>query len=396
MPAEFPPQISNLDPDRFLARYWQREPLLIRQAFPGLVSPLSAEELAGLALEPEIESRLVRQTGTAPGWELRHGPFTEEDITTLPSSHWTLLLQDIEKHLPRLAGIIEHFRFIPDWRIDDLMISYAAPGGSVGPHRDNYDVFLLQAAGHRRWRLDRRQPVNVRERDDLPLRLLDDFTATDEWLLAPGDMLYLPPRVPHHGVAEDHCQTWSIGFRAPRVQELLADMVEHLLARVDAGRYLDDAGRSPASHPALIDGDTLDKVRRIMRNALDTDDGEIDRCFAAHVTEPKPAFADKNRARPLDRRDLRRRLNAGVDLMRNPASRLALLETSRGLLLYADGEPRAVSAALQELVYALTAQSPAPAAMLSKLMTCADSEEFLCELVNAGHWFFADEAEDAG
>lgn len=383
--------LGGLDTATFLADYWQRRPLLIRQAIPDFRSPLPVEELAGLALEPDIESRLILETDAAPGWELRQGPFTETDFTTLPREGWTLLVQDMEKHLPQLVDILDRFRFLPDWRIDDLMISHAAPGGSVGPHRDNYDVFLLQAHGCRRWMLDQRIDVVHRERTDTPLRLLTDFQVTDSWLLEPGDMLYLPPGIPHHGIAEDDCQTWSIGFRAPRQQELLGDLLDRLVEALEPDVFFEDPGRAPDDHPAVIDDASLRKVRSQVRAALALDDSTIDRWFTSHVTEPKLAFAGKQRVDPVDDESLARHIAQGDVLVRNPASRIAVLEQASGAWLYTDGREWTLTESTQDIVRVLTDTRYLPLASLDLQGQSASARALLVELINAGHWFFEDE-----
>jgi len=193
--------LGGLTPERFLAEYWQKRPLLVRQAIPGFKSPLSADELAGLACEPEVESRLILEKGGSRPWQLEHGPFEEERFATLPESHWTLLVQRVNHWVPAVADLLDHFAFLPSWRLDDIMISYAADQGSVGPHTDQYDVFLLQGAGRRRWQIDASVTDESPLLDHPDLRILAQFHATDEWVLEPGDLLYLPPGLAHYGVA---------------------------------------------------------------------------------------------------------------------------------------------------------------------------------------------------
>jgi 50S ribosomal protein L16 3-hydroxylase len=214
--------LNGLNPSEFLNQHWQKKPLLIRQAFPGYKSPISPEELAGLACEEGIESRLIQEHGQDGPWQLRHGPFVESDFTSLPKSHWSLLVQAVDHHIPELSHLLDEFDFIPNWRIDDVMISYAPVNGSVGPHMDNYDVFLLQVQGRRHWHINEHKYTEDDFIDGLELRILSDFTAQKDWILEPGDMLYLPPGVAHHGIALDDCLTYSIGFRAPSQKELLS------------------------------------------------------------------------------------------------------------------------------------------------------------------------------
>ncbi len=214
--------LGNTTQSDFLKQYWQKKPLLIRQAFPDITSPISPEELAGLACEEGIESRLIQEQGAESPWELRYGPFEEEDFTSLPQTHWSLLVQALDHHLPELSQLLDEFNFIPNWRVDDVMVSFAPEGGSVGPHLDNYDVFLLQVQGRRHWHINE---GNYSENDfieGLDLKILSEFESQEDWILEPGDMLYLPPGVAHHGIALDNCLTYSIGFRAPSQKELLS------------------------------------------------------------------------------------------------------------------------------------------------------------------------------
>ena len=226
-----------------MREYWQRKPLLIRGALPDFVAPLDRAQLFALARNPAVESRLV--TAFDGRWALTHGP-----IARLPSirrSHWTLLVQGVDLHDDRARALLSRFRFIPDARLDDLMVSYATDGGGVGPHVDSYDVFLLQGSGRRRWRISEQRHLRVKR--GLPLNVLAGFRASRQWVLEPGDMLYLPPGIAHEGVAVGESITYSIGFRAARYQELLepwfADFAEQ--AALD-GRYT-DAGAAATAHP---------------------------------------------------------------------------------------------------------------------------------------------------
>ena len=214
--------LGNLSQTDFLKNHWQKKPLLIRQAFPDITSPISPEELAGLACEEGIESRLIQEQGVEGPWELRYGPFEEEDFTSLPQTHWSLLVQALDHHLPELSQLLDEFNFIPNWRIDDVMVSFAPEGGSVGPHLDNYDVFLLQVQGRRHWHINEGDYSEDDFIEGLDLKILSEFETQEDWILEPGDMLYLPPGVAHHGIALDNCLTYSIGFRAPSLKELLS------------------------------------------------------------------------------------------------------------------------------------------------------------------------------
>lgn len=330
-----PTLLGGLSVAGFLHDHWQRRPLLVRGAFPGLVPLIDGDELAGLACEEEVESRLV----TRPDYRLRHGPFSARDFAALPERDWTLLVQDCDKHVPELADqLIGPFRFIPDWRIDDLMISWAADGGGVGPHVDQYDVFLLQLQGRRRWRIAAHQ-AHWRELPGLDLRVLADFVPEQDWILEPGDMLYLPPGVAHDGVALGPCMTASIGFRAPSHRELVSDLAEWLYQQVPEDlRYADAGLRPEAAAPAgRIDGDALASVRARVRAHLTPDDARLDGWFGRFITEPKPQLRPAPADQPLEPEVLRQELELGASLERHPGSRLAWLERDGGLTLFADG-----------------------------------------------------------
>jgi 50S ribosomal protein L16 3-hydroxylase len=230
------PLLGGLTPQVFMRRHWQKQPLLIRQAVPGIQPPVGRNDLFSLAGAEHVESRLVQMKDGA--WSLRHGPFARRQMPTVKTPGWTLLVQGLDLHVPAAHELLNRFRFVPDARLDDLMMSYATDGGGVGPHFDSYDVFLLQVHGKRRWRIGRMSdPALV---PDVPLKILANFVAEEEWVLEPGDMLYLPPRWAHDGVAEGECMTCSIGFRAPARDEIGREVLQRLLD-----------GEEPAATPTL-------------------------------------------------------------------------------------------------------------------------------------------------
>ena len=259
--------LGDLPVEVFLQDYWQQKPLLVRQAFPKFQSPLSPDELAGLACDTDT-ARLVLEKGGKTPWEVRHGPLRKKDFAKLPSSHWTLLVNDIEKLLPEFSEIIEPFRFIPDWRIDDLMISYAVDAGSVGPHVDAYDVFLLQAYGQRRWQISTAACTEDNFIPDLDLRIMQHFSAEQEWVLEPGDMLYLPPDLPHYGVAVGECMTYSIGFRAPSRADLLEDLLGYVLEQPAMQERFRDPKRVLQAEPSQLSDADLERLTDFVMDAL--------------------------------------------------------------------------------------------------------------------------------
>lgn len=275
--------LGDTTPAEFLREYWQQKPLLIREALPGYPPPLTADELAGLALEKEVESRLVESAGGQ--WSLRHGPFEESDFLTLPEQDWTLLVQGVDLWVPDVQALLQRFDFLPPWRLDDIMVSFACPGGSVGPHFDQYDVFLLQVEGQRRWHIGATCNSQTPLREDVPLRQIKDFVPEQEWLLEPGDMLYLPPGVSHWGVAETECLTFSIGFRSPSIADMLGDLSVELLTQGYDAHYRDPA-LTPEMASQDIDPAFIARAKEQLWQALN-DDGLITDWFARFMTAAK-------------------------------------------------------------------------------------------------------------
>lgn len=279
--------LGDLTPNRFLLDYWQQEPLLVRGALPEYHSPVSPDELAGLALENDVESRLVLERGSAGPWELRHGPFQDADFLELPERDWTLLVQAVDLWVPEVGELLRRFDFLPPWRFDDVMVSYAVPGGSVGPHVDQYDVFLLQVEGERQWRIGEILGAEAALLPDTDLRILEHFEASQEWMLGPGDMLYLPPRLSHWGVAVSECLTYSIGFRAPTTSELLGDLATEMLAQDRDFHYSDPPLTSELASEE-ISPEFIKQVKLLLHQALDDDEFVAD-WFARFMTAPKYA-----------------------------------------------------------------------------------------------------------
>lgn len=338
--------LGDISPQTFLSESWQKQPRLIRGLFQEGFDPLSPEELAGLALEDDIGSRLVTTDGSDKGWKVYPGPFSEDVFAALPESGWTLLVQEVNHLLPEVAALIQPFRFIPNWRLDDVMVSYAAPGGTVGPHIDSYDVFLIQGMGRRRWQVA--APIEegcARLVPDIDLQVMADFVPTEEWTLKPGDVLYLPPGVPHHGISDTPCMTYSVGFRAPTHQEIIACFFEEAVAATDPNARYADPDLTMQTDPGRIVPEALEQVRRVIRAAAN--DTAIDHWFGRHMTSPRDGEPD-----------------AGVDskamihphrLEQSPASRWAYIEEKDGgCTLFVDGRAFPLPAGLSPLAGPLT------------------------------------------
>jgi len=274
--------LGDISKEQFLAEYWQKKPLLVRSAIANFEAPIDADELAGLALEAEVESRIVVEQD----WRLQHGPFSEETFANLPAEKWTLLVQAVDLWVPEVAEILGKFDFLPQWRIDDIMVSYAADGGSVGPHFDYYDVFLLQGAGQRRWQIGGPCDADCPILTNTDLKILKDFEPLEEWVLEPGDMLYLPPKIAHHGVAIGECTTFSVGFRAPAVSEMLDDLATELLSGIALPNHLIDPPLTPAMANQHISAAHLASVRKLLKETLDNEK-ILGEWFAQYMTKPK-------------------------------------------------------------------------------------------------------------
>jgi len=286
------PLLGNITPAEFLRDYWHKKPLLIRGAIPGFKPLLKFEKLAELATQNHVESRLVTQRDG--NWDMQHGPIAELPSRTEPN--WTMLVQGVNLYDERADDLLRQFRFVPDARLDDLMISFATDGAGVGPHYDSYDVFLLQAHGKRRWKIGSQQDLTLVE--GLPLKVLANFKPEEEFVLEPGDMLYLPPHYAHDGIAEGECMTYSIGFRSPSFQELGEAFLQFMADSIDLpGRY-GDPELKPAKNPAEIPRDMLDTVTEEL-NKVRWDEEDVTVFLGEHMSEPKHNVFFTGPAKPL-------------------------------------------------------------------------------------------------
>ena len=377
--------LGDRSPAAFLETYWQKKPLVVRDALPDFRSPLSPNELAGLACEDGVESRLIlEQDGEYP-WELRHGPFEQDEFLNLPETHWTVLVQEVDRLIPEVGALLDRFRFLPDWRIDDIMVSYAPPHGTVGPHIDNYDVFLIQGLGHRRWRIGT-EPVETEEIvPDLDVRILADFEPDEEFVLGPGDMLYLPPRVAHHGISEDdECMTYSVGFRAPSHQDLVGDFLQHAIEKIDPDARYSDPDLAPVEHAGAIQASARAKVRRLLRGLVESD-AEIDQWLGRYLTRPPRDRQAMPPESPVSPSALTDAFQQGTGLRRGPMSHLAFIEHEDGTAtLFANGEARSLDADLASAAPLVTGREVIPADTLTPHLDDEAFVDLLVSLVNEG------------
>ncbi len=289
--------LGGLSPQQFMRRHWQKKPLLVRAVVPGMQPLLSRTQLFALAALEGVQTRLVQRTGKSKtDWRMAHGPFKRSQLPPLNTPGWSLLVQGVDLHHSGAHELLQRFRFVPDARLDDLMISWASGGGGVGPHFDSYDVFLLQASGQRRWRIGRQ--TDLRLQNGAPLKILQHFTPEHEWVLGPGDMLYLPPRWAHDGVALSaldgggDCMTYSIGFRAPSRAELAHNLLARLADEVDEddpaqAQLYTDRTQSATDAAARIPPAMLEFARQAVQRAAQNDEA-LQLCLGEWLTEPKP------------------------------------------------------------------------------------------------------------
>lgn len=386
---------TGLTQQQFLDQYWQKKPLLIRQAFIDFVSPISPEELAGLACEDEIESRLIEERGQdGKAWQVTCGPLSEDDFAHLPETHWTMLVQDVDKHLPELQYLLDPFRFIPDWRRDDLMISYAPEFGTVGPHTDDYDVFLLQAKGARRWQISEQPICNAKLIDGLDVQILAEFNPSESWDLQPGDILYLPPHFGHHGVALNDCMTFSIGFRAPTQIDMLDAVVNNLLEQQLGKVQYSDSDLLLNKHSSEIDAQAIARLKQMLHQAIDDAEPLLARVLGKVVTETKPSLAAlaTDAATQLQGIDEVSTLFAqGKVVEKNNYCRFAWSANAKCGELYLSGEVYEVD--LQGAVYLpiFAEQTILSASDWREIRSNQSAALLLCQLIAEGAWFWREE-----
>jgi len=368
---------GDMSPEHFLAEYWQKKPLLVRGAWPNFETPLSPEAFLNLSSREDAFSRLLVERPDESNWDLREGPFEKDVFDSMPQTHWTLLVQEVDRLVPEVRNMLDVVSFLPKWRLDDVMISYAANGGGVGAHIDNYDVFLLQGFGERRWQINTTPVVEENLVEDIDISVLADFVADRDWVLQPGDLLYLPPRVAHYGVALGPCMTYSIGCRAPSKQDVLSAVLEKVLMESDPDeRYVDPDLRS-TTDSGRLGPDGVAWVRTMLED-LTEDTDALTEVVGSIISQPR-RYVDEE---ALPKESLKSALSKGFRV-RVASSSQVLYDTSNlGVLwLFAAGEAIELDPAFLGLVKALI---EGPGLTMDDLGQDAEFAELLDELFAQG------------
>ncbi len=399
----------------FLQEYWQQKPLLIRNAFPNYSCSISADEMAGLACESDVESRIIIERDGDFPWQCHHGPFDESEFSKLPETHWTLLLQSCNLHLPAFARLLEQFRFIPNWRVDDVMVSYAAPGGSVGPHTDNYDVFLLQAQGSRHWDISTQPYTDADYIPDLDLKILKSFQAEKSWKLEPGDMLYLPPGVAHHGVADsdlaaDDCITISIGFRAPNYVELATALLDEVLSQHASNHtslltsdFYQDPNFDLQKNPGEISAQALQKINHMVQQQLNSRIQDSD-WFGKYITstgEMGEGFLPNETLSDMTQEQHLKPLTEGQQLTRNESSKLAFVIPDRNekndnnnVHFFCNGQVSYYSQNFLPIISLICNLRYPSTDLLVDMLDNRQAKLLLARLINQGHLYYEQDVDE--
>lgn len=378
--------LGSISIDTFFSEYWQKKPLLIRQAFPDFECPVSPDELAGLACEEDVESRVVYSHHDNKAWQLDQGPFDEDYFSKLPTRDWSLLVQGVDHWVTELADLLDNFRFIPNWQLDDIMASFSPPGGSVGPHFDEYDVFLLQGLGEREWKVGQRCSHQEPCLKETPLRILEEFKEVNSWTLQPGDMLYLPPRIAHYGTAITDGITLSIGFRSPSHEEIIEDFTLFTLHNMPENVHLSIPAQMPQTHSGEISDTVLQQLRQILLEY--SSPAQIAAWFGSFSTQPKSDnFLPVNES-VVSLQDLGQLVSESDYLYWNEGSRFCFTQATGEILLFVDGTTYTVSGSELSFVQQLCQQRTIASTDLMSFVESDSIKNLLVNLLNKGSLYF--------
>ncbi|TDI71109.1 MAG: cupin domain-containing protein [Bacteroidetes bacterium] len=340
--------------EEFLRDYWQKRPLLVRSAWPRFLSPLKSEDLINLAQRDDVDSRLILTSGGEYEWEARFGPFEEDDFNRLGEADWTLLVQEVDRLVPEVSELLKVVPFLPNWRIDDIMVSYATDGGGVGAHIDHYDVFLIQGFGKRKWEIEGAPAESEELVPDLDVRILSEFEPTDTWILEPGDLLYLPPRIAHRGTAVGECLTYSIGCRAPSKKDLVSAFVEHLfVAGIDETPF-SGSRVSGEGEPGRISRELKEFAREAVSESMLETEG-FDRWLGRYLSRSSRGWLPPARKSVITSAELQEHGEKGCRVQASSVSMIMYDQLLDGsLILFAGGEEYAVDAKYATILAGLT------------------------------------------
>jgi len=378
------PILGKISAATFLKKYWQKKPLLIRNAFNPVPDIVTADELAGMACDKRIESRLIIEKGGKTPWETQRGPFKPSLFAKLPKTKWTFLVNGADRFLPSVHAVLDQFSFIPFWRVDDVMFSYAVDKGNVGAHVDNYDVFLVQIHGTREWHIEDRAVLEDNFKPNLPIRLLKKFKATHTWILNPGDMLYLPPRFPHHGIARgDDCITMSVGFRAPSYAELIDGVTSAALSAVDEKlRYTDPD--LTEQHPGEISPHSVNKFEKVLKEQL-LNRSFLEEWLGRSVSETYPDVTiEKAQTVPTSKQLLK--MLSTTEVVRAEGVRMAFIRKGKSEVdFYCAGEKHTLTGISSELGVLLSGRIVIPGSEVAVLVKNSSAMKLFLSLVASGY-----------
>ncbi|PTQ89202.1 cupin domain-containing protein [Agitococcus lubricus] len=382
--------LGGLTADEFLRDYWQKKPLLVRNAFPELAMMVGKEDLLELGQEDSIEARIILEKDGKKPWELRKGPFNSKVYKTLPKTHWTILVQAVDHYFPELAIFWQNFSFIPSWRTDDIMISYAPVGGSVGKHFDQYDVFLVQGSGQRRWQLGEFCDKNAALVANTSLRILQDMPVTFDEVLNAGDLLYVPPKLAHYGVAQNECITYSFGFRAPSLSHVLEQLVDTALAHTGSENLYQDKDLQAQTHHAWLNPAHLQQLQTQVL-ALLNQPTLLTEALAPFLSEAK--YDDYEPAgEAMTPITLVKKLESGVVLCRDPASRFVYVgEAGSAHALYINGESVDIDGAESTFIALVADNRQLTWPALQHHLANTANQTWLSQQVEAGYWLLLED-----
>ncbi|WOH38335.1 cupin domain-containing protein [Thalassotalea fonticola] len=374
---------KDLTPETFLAEYWQKKPLIIKGAFANFEDPIEANELAGLAMEDFIESRIISNINA--NWDVKHGPF--DDFSSFGEKNWTLLVQATNHWSSGVNALIEPFKFIPNWRIDDVMVSFSTPGGGVGPHLDQYDVFIIQGEGKRRWQVGKPDSTleNLTPHEDL--KQVSMFSAVIDEITEPGDLLYIPPNHPHDGVALDNSINYSVGFQAPSAQELISAFADYQLDNHLFEQRFDDSKRVVTETPEEMHEADFELLNSVMNSAFKNETVMQD-FLGKYLTSVHHTLNLLVPVEPLSIELIKEILADGEELYPVLGLKCILVNQPKIKILFINGENYPVDTDTLELAKLLASKKPLTKDLLESSMDCLKNQQLLTKVINKGLWCF--------